>query len=151
MVNSLIIHLQLAFFPCLYHFSWSFTSVFWDHLPWKQCASWPLAQELLLGAPEPVLLALKVSDHLSVHPAEGQRCRWCVGWYKPSACCSSQTLGLLPVVYWGNTQTEGKTSAHAVTLALECVGAVMLIKIMEKDEFFILSSKCQRKRTGTVN
>lgn len=43
------------------------------------------------------------------------------------------------MVYWDNTQMEEKTLTHAVTLVLACMETVVIIKIMELDDIFILS------------
>lgn len=50
-------------------------------------------------------------------------------------CCSSQMLRFLPAVYWDNKQIEGKILAHEILKNLNIVVAMVIIRIMELNDF----------------
>lgn len=55
------------------------------------------------------------------------------------------------MVYWDSTQTERKTSACAVTPALERAGAVIIIKIMELDDFLNIDLEISKKENNRLS
>lgn len=65
--------------------------------------------------------------------------------------CGSQIGRLLPVVYWDSTQMERRTLARAVTRALERVGAVMIIKITELDDFLNIVLEISKKGNNRLS